>query len=66
MFKNVVSTYDKTIYQGISMFLAKVDQFLLGPLGAAAPFWGPTTQVLSSLSPKRDCSTKSVDSQSLE
>ena len=33
----------------------------LNPLRTAVPFWGQTSQVPSSMSPKRDCGTKSVE-----
>ena len=33
----------------------------LDPFGAAVPFWGQTTQILSSLSPTRDCGPKRVE-----
>ena len=31
------------------------------PFRTAVPFWGQTTQILSSLSPKRDCGYKRVN-----
>ena len=31
------------------------------PFGAAVPFWGRTSQILSSRSPKRDCGPKRDD-----
>ena len=37
------------------------------PFSTAAPFWGQTTQILSSLSPERDCTgPKRVNPVSLE
>ena len=30
------------------------------PFRTAVPFWGQTTQILSNLSPKRDCGTKRI------
>ena len=35
---------------------------IFDPFRAAVPFWGQTTNSLSSLSPKRDCGSKGVNS----
>ena len=34
--------------------------FALNPFRTAVPFWGQTTQISSSLSPKRDCGFEGV------
>ena len=39
---------------------------LLNPFRTAVPFWGQTTQILSSLPPKRDCGSKRVNPMSSE
>ena len=39
----------------------KIRHWTLNPIRTAVPFWGLTTQISSSLSPKRDCGFKRVE-----
>ena len=43
-----VVLYEKTIIQGLK------------PSRTAVPLWGQSTQIISTLSPKRDCGSKRV------
>ena len=47
-----------TWYPTAAAAAAAVSQFLLNPFRTAVPFWGQTTQISGSLSPKRDCGPK--------
>ena len=38
----------------------KTPQVVVNPFRTAVPFWGQPTQILSKLSPKRDCSSERV------
>ena len=64
-FKTFYSTHfdENRHYSTIDMIHVRYKTFFefLNPFRTAVPLWGQTTQILSSLSPKRDCGSKGVN-----
>ena len=46
----------------ISLYIAGYTDTSINPFRTAVPLWGQTSQISSTLSPKRDCGSKGVNS----